>query len=185
MGTTKTRLCRYGVIFGDGDWWQADAWISPLAGAVEVKALAQGALRRFTQWLWVEYTSFKLRGGHFTTELSLPYGLVYAHSLTPPSLSPLVVRRSMMTLLNAFPCIGAYGYLARRLRRKLSHILYKRIHAALLEWWVELLVSAHAFLLPHQYIAVRMLSAPCRKLHAIRLSPCPIPHVWRKWSRIA
>jgi len=34
-----------------------------LAGAIEVNALAQGALRQFTQWLWIEHP------GHFTTEL--------------------------------------------------------------------------------------------------------------------
>jgi len=42
-----------------------------------------------------------------------------------------------MTLLNAFPCVGACGSLVRRLRRKYGHIyvysvLYRRIPAALL-----------------------------------------------------
>ena len=32
--------------FGDGNWRQAEAWIMLLAGAVEVNALAQGALRQ-------------------------------------------------------------------------------------------------------------------------------------------
>jgi len=63
----------------------------------------------------------------------------------------------MMTLLNAFPCIGAYGYLARRLRRKLSHILYKRIPAALLGWWVELLVSADT----HSFCHINILLFKC------------------------
>jgi len=43
-----------------------------LTGAVEVNAVAQGALRRFTQWPWIEHPTFQLRGGHYTTELSLP-----------------------------------------------------------------------------------------------------------------
>ena len=50
-------------------WWQAETWIVLLAGAVEVNALAQEALRRFTQWLWIEHRTFRLRGGHITTEL--------------------------------------------------------------------------------------------------------------------
>ena len=53
----------------DGNWWQAEAWIVLLAGPVEVNTLAQGALRQFTQWLWIEHLTFQLRGGHFTTEL--------------------------------------------------------------------------------------------------------------------
>jgi len=40
-----------------------------LAGAVEVNALAQGALWQFTQRLWIEHPTFQLEGGHFTTEL--------------------------------------------------------------------------------------------------------------------
>jgi len=36
-----------------------------------VNPLAQGALRRFTQWPWVEYQTFQLRG-QFTTELLPP-----------------------------------------------------------------------------------------------------------------
>jgi len=38
-------------------------------GAVGVNALAQGALRRASQWLWIEYPTFQLGGGHSTTEL--------------------------------------------------------------------------------------------------------------------
>jgi len=38
------------------------------AVAVEVNALARGALRWFTQWPWVEQTAF--RGGHSTIALS-------------------------------------------------------------------------------------------------------------------
>ena len=57
------------VDFGDGNWRQAEAWIVLLARAVEVNALAQGALRRFTQWLWIEHSTFQLRGVQFTTEL--------------------------------------------------------------------------------------------------------------------
>jgi len=44
----------------------------PLAGAVEVNALAQGALRQFTQWLWIDHSTFQLGGGHFTIELMPP-----------------------------------------------------------------------------------------------------------------
>ena len=54
---------------GDGNWRQAKAWSLLLSVAVEVNALAQGALRRFTQWWWIEHPTFQLRGGHFTTEL--------------------------------------------------------------------------------------------------------------------
>jgi len=43
-----------------------------LAGAVEVNALAQGVLRQFTQWLWIEHPTFQLGGGPFTTELLPP-----------------------------------------------------------------------------------------------------------------
>jgi len=39
-----------------------------LAGAVEVNALAQGALLQFTQWLWIEHPTFQLGGGHFTND---------------------------------------------------------------------------------------------------------------------
>jgi len=34
------------------NWWQLEAWIMLLIGVVEVNALAQGVLWRFTQWLW-------------------------------------------------------------------------------------------------------------------------------------
>jgi len=40
-----------------------------LVGTVEVTALAQGALRQFTQRLWIEHPTFELGGGHFTTKL--------------------------------------------------------------------------------------------------------------------
>jgi len=45
-------------------WRQAEAWNVLLAGAVEVNALAQGALRQFTQWLRIEHPTFQLGGGH-------------------------------------------------------------------------------------------------------------------------
>ena len=60
------------VNFGDDCWRQAEAWIVLLVGEVEVNALAQGALRKFTQWLWIEHPTFQLGGGHFTTELLPP-----------------------------------------------------------------------------------------------------------------
>jgi len=34
------------------------------AGTVQVNALTQGALRQFTQWLWIEQPTFQLGGGH-------------------------------------------------------------------------------------------------------------------------
>jgi len=43
-----------------------------LAGAVEVNALAQEALRQFTQGLRIEHPTFQLGGGHLTTELLPP-----------------------------------------------------------------------------------------------------------------
>jgi len=57
------------VNFGDGNWRQAEACIVFLSGEVEVNALAQEAVRQFTQWLWIEHPIFQLRGRHFTTEL--------------------------------------------------------------------------------------------------------------------
>jgi len=48
------------VNFGDGNWRQAEAWIVLLPGAVEVNVLAQGALRQFTQWPWIEQPTFQL-----------------------------------------------------------------------------------------------------------------------------
>ena len=74
-----------------------------------------------------------------------------------------------MTLLNAFPCVGACGSSVRRLRRKHGHILCRGIPAALLLGVVGCAVDvcAYALLLPHQYVAVRMLPAPCHKLHAV------------------
>ena len=38
--------------------------------AVELNVLAQAALRRFSQWPWIDHPTFQLRDGHFTTELS-------------------------------------------------------------------------------------------------------------------
>jgi len=49
--------------------------------AVEVNDLAQGALRRFTQCWWIGHTTFQLRGGHFTTELSPPQRNFHRHCL--------------------------------------------------------------------------------------------------------
>jgi len=43
-----------------------------LVGAVGVFALAQGALRQFTQWVWIEHPTFQSRSGVFTTELLPP-----------------------------------------------------------------------------------------------------------------
>jgi len=78
-----------------------------------------------------------------------------------------------MTLLNTFPCVGACGSIVQRLRSKHNHILYRRIPAALSLGVVACAVGiyAYALLLPHQYVAVQMLPAPCRKLHAILSVP--------------
>jgi len=45
--------------------------ICPLPGRFWVNTLAQGVLRQFTQWPWIDHPTFQLRGGHFATELSL------------------------------------------------------------------------------------------------------------------
>jgi len=68
-----------GFFFGDGNWRQAEACIVLLAGAFEVNALAQGALRQFTQWLWIEHPTFQLGGGNLTTELLPPQWLASQH----------------------------------------------------------------------------------------------------------
>ena len=47
------------LIFDDGNWWQAEASIVLLAGAVEVNSPAQGTLRRFTQWPNTQPSSWK------------------------------------------------------------------------------------------------------------------------------
>jgi len=72
-----------------------------------------------------------------------------------------------MTLLSMFLCVSACGSSAERLSCKHDHILYRRIPAAL-GVGCALSVCAHALLLPNQYVAVQMLSAPCHKLHAIQ-----------------
>ena len=46
------------------NWRQAKAWNLLPVGAVEMNPLTQGALRQFTQWLWIELPNFWLRGGH-------------------------------------------------------------------------------------------------------------------------
>jgi len=66
-----TRLLFF-INLGDGNWRQAEAWIVLLAGAVEVNALVQGALRQFTQWLWIDHSTFQLTGGRFATDLLPP-----------------------------------------------------------------------------------------------------------------
>jgi len=69
--------------------WQAYAWNMLFVKAVEVNALAQGALRQFTQYLWFEHTTFQLRGWNFTTELLPPpqFGnaALISHRLVSPS----------------------------------------------------------------------------------------------------
>ena len=67
------------LIFGDSNWRQAEAWNVLLAGAVEVNALAQGALRQFTQW--IEHPTLQLGGGHLTTELLPPHIQCYVRAV--------------------------------------------------------------------------------------------------------
>ena len=55
--------------FFNDNWRQAEAWIMLFVGAVEVKDLAQGALRRVTQRPWIEHSTIRLRGGPSTAEL--------------------------------------------------------------------------------------------------------------------
>jgi len=50
--------------FSDGDWQQVETPNVLLTEAGEVNALAQGALRQFTQWPWIEHPTFRSRGGH-------------------------------------------------------------------------------------------------------------------------
>jgi len=57
--------CNATDYFND-NWRQAEAWIMIFVGAVTVIALAQGALRRVTQWPWIEHTTFQFGGGHST-----------------------------------------------------------------------------------------------------------------------
>jgi len=46
--------------------------ICSLSGRFWVNTLAQGVLRQFTQWPWIEHPTFQLRGGHFANELVPP-----------------------------------------------------------------------------------------------------------------
>jgi len=62
--------------------------------------------------------------------------------------SRLLVRRSTMTLLNAFLWVGACCSLARRLLRKHGHVLYRRMPPSSCWGWVAL-VSAHTLFFCH------------------------------------
>ena len=72
---TKSRLRRF-CYLSFLIWFWVTAVPRPeillLAGAVEVNALAEGALRRFTRWSGIDLSTFQLRGGHSTTEQSPP-----------------------------------------------------------------------------------------------------------------
>jgi len=51
-----------------------------VAGAVEVNALAQGALRQYTQRLWNEHPTLQLGGGHLPLlQAGLPETTHLAH----------------------------------------------------------------------------------------------------------
>jgi len=49
------------------------------SSGVALKGVAQGALRRVTQWPWIEHPTFQLRGGHSTTDI-YSYFLTDGHS---------------------------------------------------------------------------------------------------------
>jgi len=51
--------CNATYVF-ENNWRQAEAWLMLFVGAVEVNALAQGVLRRVTQWLWIEHPTWQL-----------------------------------------------------------------------------------------------------------------------------
>jgi len=68
------------VNFGDGSWRQAKAWIVLLAVAIEINALAEEALREFTQWLWIEHSNLQFRGGRCTNEVLPPFYQVLRQS---------------------------------------------------------------------------------------------------------
>jgi len=63
--------------FGDDNWRQVEAWIVLLAGAIEVNALAQGALRQFTQWLWIEYPTFQLEADTLPLSYCRPWAIAF------------------------------------------------------------------------------------------------------------
>ena len=104
------------------------------------------------------------------------------------SLSLLVVRRSDDDAAQRISlCLRMWFLSPKAEAQTRPHtVVYRRIPAALSLDVVGCAdgVCAHALLLPHQYVAVQRLPAPCRKLHAILLDPRPIPHVCRKGSRI-
>jgi len=52
---------------------------------IEANALAQGALRQFPQWPWIENPTFQLGGGHFTTELFPPQTQLYCNVICKTS----------------------------------------------------------------------------------------------------
>jgi len=70
-----------------------------LTGAVEVNALAQGALRQFIQWLWIEHPTFHLGGGHLTTELSAFLPNVFVER------TPSYVNESLLKHLDFLQCL--------------------------------------------------------------------------------
>jgi len=67
------------IFFGDNRR-HTEAYIMLLTGTAKVNVLAWGALRRFTQWPWIEHPTFKLRNGH--SELSVPIVQVLSATVT-------------------------------------------------------------------------------------------------------
>ena len=60
--TIPNDLMMYDIVllyFGDGNQRQFAAWNYLLAGAVEMNAVTQGALRCLTQWPWIEQPTFQ------------------------------------------------------------------------------------------------------------------------------
>ena len=76
--------------------------ICPLLGRFWVNILAQGVLRKFTQWPWIEHPSFQLRGGHFTTELMPTWLLSYDKHCAPWTM--------LRILLNCTPHSGVWPW---------------------------------------------------------------------------
>ena len=117
-------------VFND-NWWQAEACLMRVVGAVEIKA--QGVLRRVIPWPWIEHPTFQLRSGHSTT---------FYHTL---SHSTFQLRSGNSTTVLSFatslssPQLMVYFFLSKpkRMRMKLSskkhrHVLskfhYKYLH---------------------------------------------------------
>jgi len=59
------------------NWRQVKAWMMPFAGAFEASALAERALRRFTQRPCIEHPTFQSTGGPLSSHH--PWHGIYHH----------------------------------------------------------------------------------------------------------